>query len=215
MCFSFQLSLFCCGTFLAVHSPLSQVLVQTSNAPTWVSRIQMPTRRIALQRKQPGRHIGGVRGVCMRGDHLIYRHSPFQNTRLFLQFNCGLFFFFLKSQYFFRQAMLQPEFGWSKADESHSEQSETETRNTAFCSSETLKSYAGDWPTVTGCPVSNPDNNCANGLLTFKSVHVKELNCFQYQPVHFRHFLFSSFVSYHFLMLIPPPPPFFFFQCCN
>ena len=37
-------------------------------------------------------------------------------------------------------------------------------RKTAFCSSETLKSYAGDWPTVTGCPVSNPGNNCANGL---------------------------------------------------
>ena len=26
-------------------------------------------------------------------------------------------------------------------------------------------SYAGDWPTVTGCPVSKPGNNCANGLL--------------------------------------------------
>ena len=25
-------------------------------------------------------------------------------------------------------------------------------------------SCAGDWPTVTGCPVSNPGNNCANGL---------------------------------------------------
>ena len=25
-------------------------------------------------------------------------------------------------------------------------------------------SYAGDWPTVTGCPVSNPGNNCANSL---------------------------------------------------
>ena len=47
----------------------------------------------------------------------------------------------------------------------HSEQSETETRKTAFCSSETLKSYAGDWPTVTGCPVSKPGNNYANGQL--------------------------------------------------
>ena len=28
-----------------------------------------------------------------------------------------------------------------------------------------LKSYASDWPTVTGCPASNPGNNCANGLL--------------------------------------------------
>ena len=27
-------------------------------------------------------------------------------------------------------------------------------------------SCAGDWPTVTGCPVSNPGNNCANGLLS-------------------------------------------------
>ena len=54
--------------------------------------------------------------------------------------------------------------GQSSAYESHSEQSKTETRNTAFCLSETLKSYADDWPTVTGCPVSNPGNNCANGL---------------------------------------------------
>ena len=29
---------------------------------------------------------------------------------------------------------------------------------------ETLKLHEGDWPTVTGCPVSNPGNNCANGL---------------------------------------------------
>ena len=31
--------------------------------------------------------------------------------------------------------------------------------------SETLKLHVGDWPTNTGCPVSNPGNNCANGLL--------------------------------------------------
>ena len=46
--------------------------------------------------------------------------------------------------------------GQLPAYESHSEQSEKETRKTAFCSSETLKSYAGDWPIVTRCPVSNP-----------------------------------------------------------
>ena len=28
----------------------------------------------------------------------------------------------------------------------------------------TLKSHAGDGPAAAGCPVSNPDNNCANGL---------------------------------------------------
>ena len=65
--------------------------------------------------------------------------------------------------------------GQSPAHDSHSEQSETETRKTAFCSSETLKSYAGDWLTVTGCPVSNPGNNCANGLLKWceQELHVK------------------------------------------
>ena len=43
--------------------------------------------------------------------------------------------------------------GQSPAHESHTEQS-METRKTPFCSSKTLKSYAGDWPTVTGCPTS-------------------------------------------------------------
>ena len=36
----------------------------------------------------------------------------------------------------------------------------------SFLLAVTLKSYAGDWPTVSGCPVSNPGYNCANGLLT-------------------------------------------------
>ena len=34
--------------------------------------------------------------------------------------------------------------------------------------SETLKLHEGDWPTVTGCPVSNPGSNCANGLLVLQ-----------------------------------------------
>ena len=77
-----------------------------------------------------------------------------QETRLFCSSTVASLLFL---KYFFRRAMLQLEFGWSKPDEWHSEQSEMETRKTAFCSSETLKSYyAGDWPTVTGCPVSNP-----------------------------------------------------------
>ena len=86
---------------------------------------------------------------------------PFKKTRLFAVQLWPLFFL----KYFFRRAMLQLEIGLSKPDESHSEQSETKTRKTAFCSSKTLKSCAGDWPTATGCPVSNPDNNCANGPL--------------------------------------------------
>ena len=55
--------------------------------------------------------------------------------------------------------------GQSPEHASHTEQSETVTRKTAFCLSETLKSYARDWPTITGCPIYNPGNNCANGLL--------------------------------------------------
>ena len=68
-------------------------------------------------------------------------------------------------KYSLRRAMLQLEFRWSKPDEKHPKQSKTETRKTAFRSSKILKSYAGNGPAAAGCPVSNPDNNCANGLL--------------------------------------------------
>ena len=33
-----------------------------------------------------------------------------------------------------------------------------------YATSETLKSHAGDEPAAARCPVSDPDNNCANGL---------------------------------------------------
>ena len=50
--------------------------------------------------------------------------------------------------------------------------------------------------------------------LTLKSVHVKELNCFHYQPVHFPSF--PIFISWFFLFVTlvspPPPPPSFFFN---
>ena len=71
--------------------------------------------------------------------------------------------FFLK--YSFGRAMLQLEFGKSKPDESQSEQSITETRKAAFCSSETLKSNAGSGPAAAECPVSNPDNLWKSPLL--------------------------------------------------
>ena len=108
----------------------------------------------------------------------------------FLPFNCGLFFLL---KYSMRGAMLQLEFRWSKPDEKHPKQSETETRKTAFRSSKTLKSYAGDGPAAAGCPVSNPDNNCANGLLhkkiqrkSWSNVPLKLLACigFLYKVVH-------------------------------
>ena len=67
----------------------------------------------------------------------------------------GLFFVL---KYSFRRAMLQPESGESKPDESQSEQSIAETRKAASCSSETLKSTAGSGPAGAECPVSNPDN---------------------------------------------------------
>ena len=53
---------------------------------------------------------------------------------------------------------------------SYTEQSNSETRKTAFCSSETLKLDAGDGPAAAGCPVSNPDNNgaCAHYVMVSK-----------------------------------------------
>ena len=55
-------------------------------------------------------------------------------------------------KYSLTRALLQIEFRWSKPDESHSEKSKTETRKTAFCSSETLKSHADDGLAAAGCP---------------------------------------------------------------
>ena len=60
--------------------------------------------------------------------------------------------------------MLKLEFGKSKPDGSHSEQSLTKKRKTASCLSETLKANAGDGPHAAGCPVSNLDGSIANAL---------------------------------------------------
>ena len=47
--------------------------------------------------------------------------------------------------------------------------------------------------------------------LTLKSVHVKELNCFHYQPVHFPSFPIFISCFFRFVTLAPPPPPSSFF----
>ena len=135
------------------------VLFQTSDAPTWVSRIQIQTRTIALVTE-----TGATQ--CVLWEVTMYGLLPFKKLG-FLAVQLWPIFLL---KYSLRRAMLQLEFRWSKPDESHSEQSKTETRKTAFCSSETLKSHAGDGPAAAGCPVSNPDNNCANGL--FKNVNL-------------------------------------------
>ena len=93
----------------------------------------------------------------------MYAHLPFKKLG-FLDVQLWPIFLL---KYSLTRALLHIEFRLSKPEESHSEKSETETRKTAFCSSETLKSHADDGPAEAGCPVSNPDNNCANGL--FKS----------------------------------------------
>ena len=98
---------------------------------------------------------------CVPWQVTMYGHLPFKKLG-FLAVQMWPIFLL---KYSLRRALLQLEFRWSKPDESHSEQSKTETRKTAFCSSKTLKSYALTVPAVAGCPVSNPDNNCANGLL--------------------------------------------------
>ena len=97
-----------------------------------------------------------IRGDDVGGDNHV------QEARLFSVYLSS--FFLLK--YSFRQAMLQLEFGESKPEEPQSEQSITETRKAASCSSETLKSNAGSGPAAAGCPVSNPDNLWKSPLLS-------------------------------------------------
>ena len=112
------------------------------------------------------RDTGGTR--CVLWEVTMYGHLPL--TKLgFLPVPLWPIFLLKCS---LRPAMLQLEFRWSKPDEKHPKQSKTETRKTAFRLSKTLKSYAGDGPAAAGCPVSNPDNNCANGLL--RSVHTSK-----------------------------------------
>ena len=98
---------------------------------------------------------------CVLWEVTMYAHLPFKKLG-FLDVQLWPIFLL---KYSLTRALLHIEFRWSKPDESHSEKSKTETRKTAFCSSETPKSHAADGPAAAGCPVSNPDNNCANGLL--------------------------------------------------
>ena len=110
--------------------------------------------------EQSQRHTEGLHAVCMRGDDLIYRHLPFKKLGFFVVQLWPLFF---SSTFSDEQCS-----NLSSDDPNpmnRTQNSPKRRHKTAFCSSETLKSYAGDWPTVTGCPISNPDNNCANGLL--------------------------------------------------
>ena len=106
----------------------------------------------------------------------MYAHLPFKKLG-FLDVQLWPIFLL---KYSLTRALLHIKFRLSKPEESHSEKSETETRKTAFYSSETLKSHADDGPAAAGCPVSNPDNNCANGLLQRQSENQRgetELNC--------------------------------------
>ena len=106
--------------------------------------------------EQKKRKQGKIGGDDADGDNRV------QEARLFPHL-LGLFFLL---KYSFRRAMLQPEFGESKPDESQSEQSIAETRKAASCSSETLKSNADSEPAGAGCPVSNPDNLWKSPLLS-------------------------------------------------
>ena len=65
-----------------------QVLFQTSDNPTWVSRIQTQTRD---RTQNSHRDTGGIRGVyCGRWRCMHTYHS---RNSAFLTFSCGLFFF--------------------------------------------------------------------------------------------------------------------------
>ena len=104
----------------------SQVLFQTSDAPTWVSRVQIKTRRIALWTVRETPEVCGMRRVLW--EVTMYGHLPL--TKLgFLSVQLWPIFLL---KYSLRRAMLQHEFRWSKPDEKHPKQTKTETRKTAF-----------------------------------------------------------------------------------
>ena len=100
---------------------------------------------------------------CVLWEVTMYAHLPFKKLG-FLDVQLWPIFLL---KYSLTRALLHIEFRWSKPDKSHSEKSKMETRKTAFCFSETPKSHADDGPAAAGCPVSNPDNNCANGLFSW------------------------------------------------
>ena len=72
-----------------------QVFFQMSDAPTWVSRIQILTQRIALRTVT---ETLGVYAMCTVGGDDV-RTLTIQETRLSCRSNCGLFFFWSTLQY--------------------------------------------------------------------------------------------------------------------
>ena len=99
---------------------------------------------------------------CVLWEVTMYAHLPFKK----LSFLAVQLWPIFPLKYSLTRTLLQLELRWSKPDESHSEKSETETRKTVFSSSKTPKSHGDDGLAAAGCPVSNPDNNCANGLFS-------------------------------------------------
>ena len=104
------------------------------------------------------RDTGGTRRVLW--EVTMYGHLPLKKLG-FLAVQLWPIFLLKYSR---RRAMLQLEFRWSKPDKKQPKQSRTETRKQRFARRKHWNHDAGDGPAAAGCPVSNPDNNCANGL---------------------------------------------------
>ena len=89
----------------------------------------------------------------------------------FLPFSCGLFFF--------KSTLEDEQCSNLSSDDSnpvnHTQNSPKRRQENSLLLVGTLKSQAGDGPAAAGCPVSNPDNNCANGLLVDR--------CMSYQGI--------------------------------
>ena len=132
-----------------VSSFSSQVLFQTSDAPILILRIQMQTPWIAL------RTVAETHQRCRRcvWEATMYGRLPFKKLGyLTVQLRP---IFLLKCSLRRASTLSDEQCCKLSLDDTRwitLKQSKTETRKTAFCSLETLKSHADDRPTAAGCP---------------------------------------------------------------
>ena len=123
-----------------VSSFFPQVLFQTGDAPTWVSRVQIKTRRIALWTVT--RDTGGTRSVLW--EVTMYGHLPFTSTLP------------LSTLWDEQCSNLSLDDPNPMKNTQNSPKRRQEKQRLAL--RKHWNHYAGDGPAAAGCPVSNPDN---------------------------------------------------------
>ena len=125
--------------------------------------LQLEVRQSRCKREgshveQSWSHPGGTHAVCMQVGNLIYRHLPFKKLGFYaVQLGPLLFL-----KYFFSDEQCS---NFSLDDPNPINRTvRNGDKKTDFCSSKTLKSLCRWLVDRHQMPVSNPDNNCANGL---------------------------------------------------